>query len=273
MLRIGIITDAHWTDPAVAGLAWHNPFDVRGVLDRLGLAAGRLRASGCDLLVCLGDLTHHDDADALAAPLAALRREWSGPLVLLPGNHDCRAVSDRVEAEPLAGQIGTQLAIQQVLLEQSDGFRGHLSRPTDAAESRIRVVVSHFPLLSVRERLESQGFKYAGDLENRAELAAQLAALPIPSLVLCGHLHARCSEIESSTLQLAVGAIVEPPFECAIVEIDPSDGQPVSVRRTALSLGASSSQAQLPVLSPDCERWRWADGLWSATPPEAGVRT
>ena len=52
-----------------------------------------------------------------------------------------------------------------------------------------------------------------------------------------------------------VGAVIEPPFDATIVEIDGT-----SVRRTARRLGEIAVTD--PVFADDDERWQWADDRW-----------
>ena len=75
---------------------------------------------------------------------------------------------------------------------------------------------------------------YAGDLVNRADLEGRLRSDPRPKVVLSGHVHARCSTHDGLLLQFTAGALIEPPFEATIVEIDATS---LSARRTARRLG------------------------------------
>ena len=68
--------------------------------------------------------------------------------------------------------------------------------------------------------MAAAGLPYAGDLVNRADLERELRADPRPTLVLSGHIHARCSTHDGPLLQLTVGAVIEPPFDATLVEID-----------------------------------------------------
>ena len=60
-------------------------------------------------------------------------------------------------------------------------------------------------------------------------------------------------------LQFTVGALIEPPFDATLVEIDGP-----SVRRTARRLGEIAVTD--PVFAADDERWQWADGRWELQP-------
>ena len=60
------------------------------------------------------------------------------------------------------------------------------------------------------------------------------------------------------------GAMIEPPFDAAIVEIDAT-----SVRRTTRRLG--EIPVTDPVFSADEERWQWAGERWVAEVPVAAA--
>ena len=126
-------------------------------------------------------------------------------------------------------------------------------------EADLVVVASHFPLLSEASRVAAAGLPYAGDLVNRADLEAQLRSDPRPKLVLSGHIHARCSTHDGPLLQFTVGAVIEPPFDATLVEIDGT-----SVRRTARRLGEIAVTD--PVFAADDERWQWTGDRWELQP-------
>ena len=107
-----------------------------------------------------------------------------------------------------------------------------------------------------RSRVASVGLPYAGDLVNRADLESELRADARPKLVLSGHIHARCSTHEGPLLQFTVGALIEPPFDATLIEVDG-----VSVRRTARRLGEIAVTD--PVFAADDERWQWAEDHWT----------
>ena len=73
--------------------------------------------------------------------------------------------------------------------------------------------------------------------------------------MLSGHIHARCSAQEGSLLQFSVGALIEPPFDATIVEIETEGPR---VRRRSRRLGEIA--AIDPVFAPDEESWEWAGG-------------
>jgi hypothetical protein len=121
------------------------------------------------------------------------------------------------------------------------------------------VIASHFPLLSEASRVAAAGLPYAGDLVNRLDLDGRLRSDGRPKLVLSGHIHARCSTHDGPLLQFTVGALIEPPFDATLVEIDGT-----SVRRTARRLGEIAVTD--PVFAADDELWEWTGERWELQP-------
>ena len=126
------------------------------------------------------------------------------------------------------------------------------------------VVASHFPLLSEASRVAAAGLPYAGDLVNRLDLEGRLRSDSRPKLVLSGHIHARCSTHDGPLLQFTVGALIEPPFDATLVEIDGT-----SVRRTARRLGEIAVTD--PVFAADDELWQWTGDRWELQPPASSA--
>jgi hypothetical protein len=126
------------------------------------------------------------------------------------------------------------------------------------------VLISHYPALSLAEPVSGAGFPYPGDLLDRRELARRLAVRAAPTLVVGGHVHARAARAEGGVLQLTGGALVEPPYECAVIDVDaPAPGW-LAVSRACLRLREPDGPRE-PVLAPEREAWLF-DGLqWSKT--------
>ena len=108
--------------------------------------------------------------------------------------------------------------------------------------------------------MAAAGLPYAGDLVNRADLEGRLRSDPRPKLVLSGHIHARCSTHDGPLLQFTVGAVIEPPFDATLVEID-------AERACGERLAASArSRVTDPVFAADDERWQWTGERWEVQP-------
>lgn len=122
------------------------------------------------------------------------------------------------------------------------------------------LLASHFPLLSRKEALSARELPYAGDLVDRAALAASIGARPGPTVVACGHIHVREAASFGSLLQLSCGALVEPPFEATIIELRDAPAG-LEVERSAHELGTAPERRD-PRLAPARESWRLAAGSW-----------
>jgi predicted phosphodiesterase len=79
-----------------------------------------------------------------------------------------------------------------------------------------QLVLSHFPVLTQRTRIEAAGLTYAGDAANRPAIAASLSG---PVVVLCGHLHVRAATARQGIFQYAFGPQIQPPFDLALLDL------------------------------------------------------
>jgi hypothetical protein len=197
------------------------------------------------------------------------------PLATVNGNHDLRLGAEFAgcarrhgirllcdEPVELAG-----VAISGVSVDRGPKppqYVGHHGDWPGAAG--LIVVASHFPVLSEASRVAAAGLPYAGDLVNRADLESQLRSDPRPKVVLSGHIHVRCTTHDGPLLQFMVGALIEPPFDATIVEIDATS---LSARRTARRLGEIAPID--PVFAADDERWLRSDERWELEIPLAAA--
>jgi predicted phosphodiesterase len=259
LARIGVVTDIHWDQQHGSELTWHNQLDVDGSLDRLREALAGFQASRCDAVVLLGDLTQRGDDGSLADVLATLEEEWGKNTVVVTGNHDVKAsITPSCTWQPVP-----LISVELVELRGATYFSGVITSPTPSPpEARLRLVVSHFPLLSVKSQLERANFAYAADLSNRSELEEELAERDIPALVICGHLHSRATAIRHRVLQLSIGPLVEPPFESALVEVSLGADSTVRVTRHTVQHRPSDPRLRIPTLSPPNEQWVCGRSRW-----------
>jgi predicted phosphodiesterase len=270
-VRLGVVSDVHWHADGWPRASWHNPFDFAGVAARLDRALELFADADVDAVVVLGDLTHAGDEGSMRLVLDRLASFARHGLVLaVPGNHDCVERDDQLErccidGVGVPGGAGTEVGGLRVfgMAIETDVRSGAFRSKRDAALGRVDVLLSHFPVLSRASRLAGRGLAYAGDLLDQEQLAEQVGRRDRPLLVLSGHLHARESHAFGPVLQLTAGALVEPPFEVAVVEVErgPSD---VLVRRRAVRLGPSAGVRD-PVFAPAQESWSY-DGRWRCTP-------
>jgi predicted phosphodiesterase len=255
-------------DPATPA-SWHNPYDFAGLPGRIDQARQAFQRAGVDVAIACGDLAHAGDEESTRAALERLSAGLGRPLFVVAGNHDLLERDDQLAhclpdgchmlgAEP-ADAYGVHLA--GVPVERGSQPGGFLWSGSGGLVDggRISVVASHFPVLSRAARLRELGLKYPRGLANRADLFERVASGG-PALVLSGHIHARESHAQSNVLQLSAGALVEAPYEVAIVDVRVSRPS-IRVRRRTVALGPPCAGPD-PVLAPAAETWTFADGSW-----------
>lgn len=272
-MRIGLLADLHWR--AASGAAgqqsagWHAPYDFARLAERCAATVATLAARGCELLVVAGDLTDEGDAASCAAALDCLLAASPIPVAVVAGNHDVGRDNELVpsraavrEAWRRAAAVAEdQLVALRAVGVDGDG-RGTRDGGERAAHSLATVVVSHYPLVAHAERLAAAGLPFPGELADRAAQLERIEAPRVPTVVLSGHLHVRDAFAHGNVLQICVPALVEPPHEAAIVELDPF-GEAVRCIRVG-SGGDAAEHAREPwLLAPADEQWEFASGSWS----------
>jgi predicted phosphodiesterase len=273
-VRAGVVTDIHVSLEPDRRASWHNAYDFAGLGARLRTAAELFAAEGVDLVLALGDFAHDGDAPSLRGALAPLA---SGPpLHVIGGNHDGLRPTLALDALALDG---IRFPGWRALRPSGDAWLAGLRierRATGWAAARrpglgtwgdgAVLLATHFPVLSLTGPVRGRGLPYAGDLANRAGVAAPLLARAAPTIVASGHLHVRESSASGSLLQLAFGALIEPPFEVAIVDVERA-GDRVRVTRSAHELD-SAPERRDPRLAPAAESWTFSPrGGWRRSRP------
>jgi predicted phosphodiesterase len=263
-MRLGFVADVHWTTGRPGYLRWHNEWDFEGLPERLAATAEHLAET--DLIVLAGDISSGGDLDSIIHVLG----ELSGvPLVAVTGNHDvdegegvlAAAVSDGSALAQPAGVVHGPLRVSGVqVMAEGDGYATVVGPETAAWGGGLAVFVSHFPAISRAEMFAEEGFKYPGDLNDREAVLEPLAERSAPTVVLCGHIHARDSHAEGRVLQLVGGALIEAPYECAIVDVDE---EAMTVTRQAHPLRGPAVERS-PVFAPERETWRFDGLVWSS---------
>jgi Calcineurin-like phosphoesterase len=287
-LRLGVIADPHLALERVEDASWHNPYRLADAHERLDAALAHPLLDRVDVIVVLGDLAHFGDRTSLRYVVDAVANS-DRPAVLLSGNHDVLTPGVRLEDEvrargaghvlsPLASipeapavkafvAAGAGLAVHEVteLTERRaqpfdvDGRRlAHADPPTN-----VDVWLTHFPLLTLEDRCRDAQLLYAAHLEYLAPPPATLPAAVGPVVVLSGHLHLRAITHDANVLQLAFAALVEPPYEVAVVDID-VDAASVSYRCESVT---EPDAERLPVLDPPTGRWSFdsRSGRWASS--------
>lgn len=271
-MRIGVLSDLH-CELEPAGSRWINDFEPEELDRRTDAALAWFSEAEVDLILLLGDIVQFENPSDLAHVFARLAAADVAPLATVNGNHDLRLGEEFAER---AHEHGIRLlyeepfdvdgiAVTGVVVERGPVPPQYVGRFAGwAGQPDLVVVASHFPVLSEATRVAAAGLPYAGDLVNRADLEGLLGGDPLPKVLLSGHIHSRCSAQNGPLLQCTVGAMIEPPFDATIVEIDARAG---SVSRAARRFGEIAVTD--PVFAPDDERWRRIDDRWEAEIPVA----
>ena len=234
-----------------------------------------------DTIVILGDVAMIGDAASLHLGMA-LAAQTGKPIWVVPGNHDCTE-SPYALAEAVAVQSNPAL-----ILLNGPGFRpdperrlrvaglglasdngGNSARATETIGQHAWLAdgvlfMVHHPMLSLAERCAAQGLKYAGNLDNFDTIAPAITNRFAPTLVMHGHLHVRDELAVGNVLQLSFAALIEPPHEIGIVDIDIQNMRDISVRRRNIAV-APSDVTRLPILSAEETHWQLQGGVWMAT--------
>ena len=262
-MRIGVLSDLH-CELEPAGSRWINVFEPEHLDERTDAALAWFSEAQVDLVLLLGDVVQFSNLSDLEHMFARLATADVAPLATVGGNHDLRLGE---EFAACARKHGIRLLHEDPLELVTGVGVGRGSAPPQyvgqlggwGGEPGLVVVASHFPLLSEASRVAAAGLPYAGDLVNRLGLEGRLRSDSRPKLVLSGHIHARCSTHGGPLLQFTVGALIEPPFDATLVEIDGT-----SVRRTARRLGEIAVTD--PVFAADDELWQWTGDRWELQP-------
>jgi predicted phosphodiesterase len=266
-MRLGVVGDIHWdVDPQAPPQSWHNRYEPESLARRLAAALAFFAESEVELVVLLGDLSDRGDEASLEVALASAAAAGA-PVAAVAGNHDGEAGAVERAASRAGVKLlhrsaitldGTRLVGVGCTVAETGRPRYRAVAPSVAPSDRVLVITSHHPLLSEAARLADAGLPYPGDLVDREAVAAQAASAAEACIVLCGHIHARCAQARGRLLQLSLGALIEPPFDCAVVEVA-THARP-SVARRSLRLGPEA--AFEPVFAPDEERWAWTGTAW-----------
>jgi predicted phosphodiesterase len=276
-VRLGLISDLHWAASPDVEASWHNVYDFAGLPGRVDRARRLFADQRVDALVVAGDLCHAGDHASAGSVLGRLGADAGPPVLAVSGNHDSlRHLRELIEPPTvlLDGAVreiaGWRLAGIAIAPDQDTG-RFRWDRRWPAGQGCVDVLVSHFPVVSRAQRVAGLGFSYPGDLLDLAPLLARVRATGEPTIVLSGHIHVRESHAAGTVLQLSAGALIEAPFEAAVIDLE-RDAETLRVRRRSIRLGPSAG-ARDPVLAPDDETWSFCAGSWhEADHPVAATR-
>jgi Calcineurin-like phosphoesterase len=268
-VKLGLITDLHVAPVPHAPARWHNDYDFDGVCRRVQAALSALAGEGVDAVAALGDLTNAGDDDSLDTVLGILSASGMRTLVV-PGNHDCEVAADALSRavgradgavqtlSPSPQQIAG-LPVAGVSLSRPPAGRGFGAASLPELDGGATLVVSHFPVVSRRERVTEAGYKYAGDLVGLEDLTGHLVGERGPVIAVSGHLHVRDAVVCGRVLQIMVPAMIEPPYECAVLEVG---GDPLAVTYRAIAVEPTPPELEVPLLMPADGRWALGASGW-----------
>ena len=287
-MRIGLLSDLHYDLAPSRERSWINRYEPLELSRRLDGAIEILAVERPDLILLLGDTTELSDRQAFDFVFSRMRQLGGSPIAAVAGNHDCApavtVAAGNVDCGGDDGALATSARVHDIRFLNADStraagvallgvgiarvaagsaagsgdFRGALDLPP--RDGPFNIVASHFPLISHGSEITAAGLPYSGDLVNRAELEALLLQSRIPTVVFSGHVHARCSAASGNVVQITVASMIESPFECTVVDIDPADDGFISVRRRAFTLGDPA--AVDPTFAPADDLWEWR-GRWT----------
>jgi hypothetical protein len=285
-MRVGVISDVHWiVDPPTTSSGWHGSADLHGTLERVESALARFKEAAVDVVVLAGDVSHHGDEDSIAAVLTTCAVAGA-PVLVVAGNHDVVGEHDQLAAAcAQAGATGVALADPNGSVHRGVRVAGvHVGTTVGWFRAQLRelpdvlrwgtdpvVLVSHYPVLSLATTVSDAGLPYPGDLLDRPQLSDLLLSRRAPTVVVGGHVHARATLHDGPVLQLTAGALAEPPYECALVDVEHGADGRCEVSRRSLRLRAADG-AHEPVFAPDLESWLFDGSQWQPTNtrPSAG---
>jgi predicted phosphodiesterase len=282
-LRLAILSDLHRTTNPHECAWWQNEYDFAGHLTRVERALAWFKREAVDALVLCGDLTHAGGADAMSAVLSECCAGLEVPVIAVSGNHDVaegedlladgvERVSDgRLVRAKASGELVSGIRVAGVQLAPTSGYmrsRLHALPAVEDWRDEPVVLVSHLPLLSRASAVASHGMAYPGDLLDRERAAAVLQARSAATIVVSGHIHVRDAHTEGPVLQLLQAAMVEPPYEAAVLDVRAdADGGLSATRRTHRT--SDQRAAHEPTLVEPVGSWRFVNGCWAVA--EAGT--
>ena len=284
-MRLGIVADPHLSPAgtrfaSVLGFpSVPTEFAMYNAMVRYRRALKWCIREGADGLALLGDLSWSGDAESLGAGLRLAARSAFGRAVwTVSGNHDCgervdamaRAVrrigAENVRLATPEGEVFGGVRVAGLCVSSENyGYTAFLDERPDVPGwgDEPVVLLSHYPMISFRERAEREGLYYGdNDLENLGEVQRPLLEREAPTIVINGHIHRRDACAEGQVLQVSCSALYEPPYEITLLDLEAEEGG-LSVRVERIPVAPSSDEdARLSILSSAWQRWVFDEGAW-----------
>jgi predicted phosphodiesterase len=278
-IRFGILAEIHHAPTGTPRSSWHNELLLDRSDELLDLALTKIEKHDIDELVLLGDLTNDATTESFSAVHDKTMRPGV-PVLAVPGNHDINEPGAltpfvaRLDSAPFASaprllQRQPGIATMLVAIDR-DGSTNtlHSSGFPDVyrLSGQTLLVFSHYPLLPMESRLRDAGLKHAGDLSDRQQIGERLLNHDGPVVVVHGHLHVRAAIAEQNILHLSCAALVEPPHEVTVLELNLKASGRQYVDRTAIDV-LESEAVRMPVLVPRSEHWVYDGQAWTRSTP------
>lgn len=279
-LRLGILSDLHRTTRVAVHGQWHNEYDFAGHAARVQRALAWFEQEAVDALAVCGDLIHFgDDAEAMTAVLGECCAALDVAVLVVSGNHDvacgedilaagiARAADDRLVLGDASGVLLSGVRVAGLHVEPTTGYSRSSLRALPAIDDwddEPVVLVSHLPILSRAAAVAARGMPSTGDLVDREQAVALLQTREAATIVAAGHMHVRDAHAEGRVLQLLQAAMIEPPFDAAVLDVRTEADGAVHVTRRALSTSDQRGTYE-PTLAEPVGTWRFEGGRWEAT--------
>ena len=279
-MKLGIIAAAHLGPPGTRVWSFHTRYENVDTMVAYRLALRRCVQEDVDGVVLLGDLSNSGDDESLESGVR-LAAETGRPLWVVSGNHD---LFDRVEAlDEMAQRVGADNVrlvtpegdvvgrdLQIAGFSVTTGNWGYIPRSGDKLDTSKweevpMVWISHYPIISFAEKVSEMGLMYGDDLEDLEEVARPLLERSAPTVVLSGHIHVRDTRVVEKVLQVSCAALVEPPFEITLLDLELEGGR-ITIRMESVPL-VSSFPVRVPALSPSRQEWFFESGVWRSAEP------
>lgn len=276
-VRLGVLSDLHRSTDRAEKAAFHNQYDFGGHAARVERALAWFEREVVDALVLCGDLTHTAGESAMTAVLGECCAALDVPVIAVSGNHDVgegedmlargieRLADDRLILGDPSGEMICGIRVAGLQVAPRIGYSRSTLRAlplvNDWGDEAV-VLITHLPLLSRASAVAACGMAYPGDLLDRGQAATLLQTRDAATLVVSGHIHVRDAHVDGPVLQLLQTALIEPPFEATVLEIEAdSAGRALVTRRTHRT--SDQRAADEPTLVEPVGSWRFANGCWA----------
>jgi 3',5'-cyclic AMP phosphodiesterase CpdA len=255
-MRIGIISDFHFGSRGETLYNNRIDYDLAPTIAHSCIES--CNALDLDLVVLTGDITQDGTRVALEE-IYPLLDQLGCPWYAIPGNHDWDAVLDGSFDAVLDGhrpgvyfskegigmlffnehvqRAGVEKGGYWISPETMDRFVAAVA----AERPHTLLIFSHIPLVSLEERAQQHGGKYAGHYGNGLELLDRLSTLVAKRIVIfSAHIHYHQILEGPKWIQCATGALIEYPMEGRVAILDEDTIQLAVVQVVPAAVAGSS---------------------------------